>query len=313
MDDEEDSHMKSNDKCSDDSTIPAKKDDDDDNADPSGNFIPPSVEATKKNDSGKSSNSCSSHNSGNRHDGGEASTNQPHDANDDSPKTVNTGIICHDETQGDADQTTLAVDTESFEHTILLSQSLARDGNLEASRGANHDDLLMIHENMITSSLNLIDVEVKTYLDYTQDENLEASSSASHKDSPLPIKLSEDMPVDSADHHDLALVQGGNLEAPPNESHADPAEALKSSDSSEVIVNTSSAFTSLLHAIQGIAKTQDTHFKSINESIAKIKKDIRKQKKKASKSTADARITALEQKIDNVFSENLISLGSLKE
>ncbi|XP_031120266.1 acidic repeat-containing protein-like [Ipomoea triloba] len=314
MDDEEDLHLKSNDKSSDDSTTPAKKDDDDDdNDDPSGNFIPPSTEATKKNDSDKSSKSSRPHDSDDRHDGGEASTNKPHDKDDDSPKTGNTEIVHHDETHGNEEHHIMAVDTESLDHTIVLSQSSARGENLEVSPGANQDDLSLIDENMIISSLNLIDVAVRSYPDYAQDKNLEASCSAGHKDSPLQQEPSEDMPADLANHHDLALVQGGNLEAPPNESHADPAEASKSSDSSEVIVNTTSAFTSLMNAIQGMAKTQDTHFKSINESIVKIKKDIRKQKKKASKSTADARITALEQKIDTAFLENLISLGSLKD
>ncbi|MEQ5213091.1 hypothetical protein ABN235_19265, partial [Morganella morganii] len=64
---------------------------------------------------------------------------------------------------------------------------------------------------------------------------------------------------------------------------------------------------------QGLAKTHDANFKSLNESITKIKKDIRRQKKKSSKSNTDERLTALEKKIDGVFAENLMSLGSLKD
>lgn len=103
------------------------------------------------------------------------------------------------------------------------------------------------------------------------------------------------------------------MEAPSKDIHGPSADASKSSDSSEVILDTSSAFTSLLNAIQALARTQDAQFKSLNESITKIKKDVRRQKKKSSKSTTDERLTALEKKIDNVFSENLISLGSLKD
>ncbi|MEQ5213069.1 hypothetical protein ABN235_19140, partial [Morganella morganii] len=136
--------------------------------------------------------------------------------------------------------------TESMEAQVLLSPSSARDENMEASRGANHDGPQIIDEDMIVSDLNLFDVEVEVLPDYTSDGNLESSKSASPEALASPT---ED--VNLVEGTELALVQSENLEAPSKDNDSPAVDASKSSDSSEVIVNTSSAFTSLLNAIQG--------------------------------------------------------------
>lgn len=144
-----------------------------------------------------------------------------------------------------------------------------------ASRGANHDNLApMIDENLIISSTNLIDIDVRMSFGFTQDVNQEASCSASHKNSTLREALSEDNLIDTAVHNDLTLIRGENMKAPPGDSHTEPVEA--SSHSTEVIVDSASALSTLVIAIQGIARTQVTQFQSINDSIAKIKKDLKK-------------------------------------
>ncbi|XP_031124338.1 uncharacterized protein LOC116027052 [Ipomoea triloba] len=268
-DDAEDSDSNQNQGCRDQHH--KKDDDDDDNDDPSGSHAPSSRAVNLPNT--RVHTTCANDESNQNH------TDEPRSA-----------------------------PTESMEAQILLSPSSARDETMEASRGANHDGLQILDETMVTSDLNLVDVEVEVFPDYTSDGNLEASKSASPENLPSPI---DDLNL--AESQELVLVEGENMEAPSKDSHGPSADSSKCSDSSEVILDTSSAFTSLLNAIQGLARTQDSQFKSLNESITKIKKDVRRQKKKSSKSTIDERLTALEKKIDTAFSENLISLGSLKD
>nr|GMC49106.1 ribosomal RNA processing protein 36 homolog [Ipomoea batatas] len=147
------------------------------------------------------------------------------------------------------------------------SQSSARDGDLEASCGANHDDLTpRLDENMIISSENLVDVDLRMSSGSTRDENLEASHSASHEDSYPRIVLSDTNLVDVDVQDDQILARGETMEAPRGDSNNGH---VPDSQSIEVLSGSIPAFSSLMSAIQELVKTQSSQFQSLNESIAK--------------------------------------------
>lgn len=73
------------------------------------------------------------------------------------------------------------------------------------------------------------------------------------------------------------------------------------------------AFSSIISAIQDLARTQSTQFESLKESIARVKKDLKRQKKRISKSPMIAQNAELEEKLTKAQAENLESFASLRE
>ncbi|MEQ5167085.1 hypothetical protein ABN262_23440, partial [Citrobacter youngae] len=173
-DDAEDSDSNQNQRCRE--AKDNNNDDDDDNDDPSGGQVPPSRTIHPSNTGVQTT----------------CTNDEPDQQHSNEPKSA---------------------PTESMDAQILLSPSSARDENLEASRGANHDGPQIVDEDMIVSDLNLFDVEVEVLPDYTSDGNMEASKSASPE-----ILASSIEDINHVEGTELVLVQGGNMEAPSKDS-----------------------------------------------------------------------------------------------
>nr|GMD52557.1 glutamic acid-rich protein-like [Ipomoea batatas] len=186
------------------------------------------------------------------------------------------------------------------------SSSSARGENMKASCGANHDDLtLKTDDNADILANDLVDVDLKMSSSLARDETKEASRSASHEDSYPRNDPSDTHLVDVDIQVDSKLARDENLEALRGDSNNDKA---LDSQSTEVLSGSIPAFSSILSAIQDLEMTQSTQFKSLNESIAKFKKDPKKQKKRSSKSPMLAQTAKLEEKLErlNLRNRNLL-------
>nr|GMD40619.1 hypothetical protein Iba_chr10aCG11090 [Ipomoea batatas] len=127
------------------------------------------------------------------------------------------------------------------------SSSSARDKNLVASRGADHEDLHPRNVNEDILSDHLVEVNLRMSSSLAREGNVEASRSASHEDSTPRNELSDTLHmVDVEVQADPSLARGENLEAPRGASHDDQAQGTQST---KVISSSILAYSSIVSSI----------------------------------------------------------------